>query len=171
MIITLCILSVMCGLVVGYYFRNQHRHVALIWNGQYAKLVKCKPHAAGVQSGGTVYPSSWKETLMYNGKSTSTGVTVYLCAVEPVPLLNHETMETYRSSIDFMSVFKPHNQIIEYLQMASAVIAFALVLWMAMSFGRVATITEQMALNQNQFIQRLDSFEERLNQPLRVEQE
>ena len=123
----------------------------------------CKPTEIGVKAGGISYPYTTKE-------SPSDDLTVYVIPIEPVPLLDHNAIEKHRDHVDFLSLYQPTSDWLEYARGAALVFGLGVCLWATMTIGNMTSMTTQMAVNQNAIIERLNAIDDRLDQPLIIEE-
>lgn len=167
MIPALMVMFTIAGTGFGYFIaRSVKLHLAVVWNGANLAVSRCKPTAAGVKTGKVELP--YYGFVAFQGKSSVSSITIYFVAIESVELLGHTQMDQWRSKVLKGAMFRPGNDVTQLVQIGFYALAGGLVIWLALSVGTLAGNIADVALSQEVLMQRLESLEERLSQPLEV---
>lgn len=150
MTIFIILLSLVAGYLLAQYgrlrwFRRAPCYV-LVYDGS-ARAYKGVRVPGGVQvttdAGPIVYPESVVSKVAIDGNPA---LPLYLVAAAPIPLAEHEALETGRMGIAFSEMFKPESRWINVLRAGAFIAPIVAALWLTLSFSTVSsTLTSNTA--------------------------
>lgn len=140
-------------------FRSFPKGYALIHDGSTFRLTRARVTHLGIEvTKDEVYPLGVSTTMQLPSvhvpaelgpravplKLPRSRRYLFVIAVEPLALVEHQTMERGRRTMVLGSMFKPGGDILRYLQFAAALVPLLASIWLTMQFASVqATLNQQ----------------------------